>query len=210
MMFPLSGGMAAGLAGAPTAGAGAGVGLLGPAAMGLGIAGGLFSIASGISDQRKQAKYTERMWEETAQASFKDASFQFSQLNKQENQRVQQGAQILQNLLRQSQQARGSAVAQAGAAGVSGASVQALESDLARQKLSQIMSQQQNIAGMRDQMDAQRQQVSAQATNRIRSAMSSYQPQQPDVFGQLFQLGTSALGTYANVTTPGVNGREFI
>ena len=199
-------GMNAGLKGA----AGAGAGLLGPASMGLGIAGGLFSIASGISDQRKQAEYTERMWEETAQASFKDASFQFSQLNKQENQRVQQGAQILQNLLRQSQQARGSAVAQAGASGVSGASVQALESDLARQKLSQLMSQQQNIAGMRDQMDVQRQQVSAQATNRIRSAMSSYQPQQPDVFGQLFQLGASTIETYANVTTPGVNGREFI
>ena len=209
MMFPMSGGMASGLASAATPTSGFSLGL-GQAAMGLGIAGGLFSLVSGISDQRKQAKYTERMWEETAQASFKDASFQFSQLNKQENQRVQQGAQILQNLLRQSQQARGSAVAQAGAAGVSGASVQALESDLARQKLAQIMSQQQNIAGMRDQMDAQRQQVAAQATNRIRSAMSSYQPQQPDVFGQLFQLGTSALSTYANVTTPGVNGREFI
>jgi len=209
MMFPMSGGMASGLASAATPASGFSL-ALGPAALGLGIAGGLFGIASGISDQRKQAKYTERMWEETAQASFKDASFQFSQLNKQENQRVQQGAQILQNLLRQSQQARGSAVAQAGAAGVSGASVQALESDLARQKLSQLMSQQQNIAGMRNQMDVQRQQVAAQATNRIRSAMSSYQPQQPDVFGQLFQLGTSALGTYANVTTPGVNGREFI
>ncbi len=185
-------------------------GMLGPAAMGLGVAGGLFDLASGISNQRKQAKYTERMWEETAQASFKDASFQQSQLNKQEQQRVQQGAQILQNLMRQSQQARGSAVAQAGAGGVSGASVQALESDLARQKLSQLMVQQQNIAGMRDQMDAQRQQVAAQATNRIRSAMSQYQPQQPDIFGSLFQIGASALNTYANVTTPGPNGREFI
>ena len=209
MMFPMSGGMASGLANAATPASGFSLGL-GQAAMGLGIAGGLFSIASGISDQRKQAEYTERMWEETAQASFKDASFQFSQLNKQENQRVQQGAQILQNLLRQSQQARGSAVAQAGASGVSGASVQALESDLARQKLAQLMSQQQNIAGMRNQMDVQRQQVAAQATNRIRSAMSSYQPHQPDVFGQLFQLGTSALDTYANVTAPGEYGREFI
>lgn len=190
-------------------GGGSGFGL-GQAAMGLNVAGGLFNIASGISDQRKQAKYTERMWEETAQASFKDASFQFSQLNKQEQQRVQQGAQILQNLLRQSAQARGATVAQAGAGGVSGASVQALESDLARQKMSQIIAQTQNIQSMRDQMDAQRQQVAAQATNRIRSAMSSYQPQQPDIFGQLFQLGASTIETYANVTTPTTGGREFI
>lgn len=209
MMFPMSGGMASGLAKAATPASGFSFGL-GQAAMGLGIAGGLFDLASGISNQRKQAKYTERMWEETAQASFKDASFQFSQLNKQEQQRVQQSAQILQNLLRQSAQARGSAVAQAGASGVSGSSVQALESDLARQKLSQVMAQQQNLAGMRDQMDAQRQQVAAQATNRIRSAMSQYQPQQPDIFGSLFQIGASALNTYTNVTTPGVNGREFI
>lgn len=205
----MSGGMASGLAGAASPASGFSL-ALGPAALGLGIAGGLFDIASGISNQRKQAKYTERMWEETAQASFKDASFQFSQLNKQEQQRIQQGASILQNILRQSQQARGSAVAQAGAGGVSGASVQALESDLARQKLSQLMAQTQNIQGMRDQMDAQRQQVAAQATNRIRSAMSQYQPQQPDIFGQLFQLGASTLGTYAQVTTPGANGREFI
>ena len=205
----MSGGMASGLAGAATPASGFSFGL-GQAAMGLGIAGGLFGLASGISDQRKQAKYAERMWEETAQASFKDASFQFSQLNKQEQQRVQQGAQILQNLLRQSAQARGATVAQAGAGGVSGASVQALESDLARQKMSQIIAQTQNIQSMRDQMDAQRQQVAAQATNRIRSAMSSYQPQQPDIFGQLFQLGASTIETYANVTTPGVNGREFI
>lgn len=191
----------------PSSGGGFG---LGQAAVGANIAGGIFDIIGGISNQRKQAKYTERMWEETAQASFKDASFQFSQLNKQEQQRIQQGASILQNILRQSQQARGSAVAQAGAGGVSGASVQALESDLARQKLSQLMAQTQNIQGMRDQMDAQRQQVAAQATNRIRSVMSQYQPQQPDIFGQLFQLGTSTLGTYAQVTTPGANGREFI
>lgn len=199
-------GVNAGLKGA----AGAGAGLLGPAALGLNVAGGLFDIFSGISNQRKQAKYAERMWEETAQASFKDASFQFTQLNKQEQQRVQQGASILQNILRQSAQARGATVAQAGAGGVSGASVQALEADLARQKLSQIMAQTQNIQGMRDQMDAERQQVAAQATNRIRSAMSSYQPQQPDIFGQLFQLGASTLGTYAQVTTPGMGGREFI
>lgn len=205
----MSGGMASGIAGAASPASGS-LFALGPAALGLGIAGGLFGIASGISDQRKQAKYMERMWEETAQASFKDASFQFSQLNKQEQQRIQQGASILQNILRQSQQARGETVAQAGAAGVSGSSVQALESDLARQKLSQLMAQTQNIQGMRDQMDAQRQQVAAQATNRIRSAMSQYQPQQPDIFGQLFQLGASTLGTYAQVTTPGVNGREFI
>ena len=195
-------------AGAATGG-GSGFGL-GQAAMGLNIAGGLFGLASGISDQRKQAKYAERMWEETAQASFKDASFQFSQLNKQEQQRVQQGAQILQNLLRQSAQARGATVAQAGAGGVSGASVQALESDLARQKMSQIIAQQQNLQSAREQMDAQRQQVAAQATNRIRSAMSSYQPQQPDIFGQLFQLGASTLGTYAQITTPTMGGREFI
>lgn len=205
----MSGGMASGLAGAAAPAKGFSLGL-GQAAMGLGIAGGLFGIASGISDQRKQAKYAERMWEETAQASFKDASFQFSQLNKQEQQRVQQGAQILQNLLRQSAQARGATVAQAGAGGVSGASVQALESDLARQKMSQIIAQQQNLQSARDQMDAQRQQVAAQATNRIRSAMSSYQPQQPDIFGQLFQLGASTLGTYAQVTTPTMGGREFI
>jgi len=209
MMFPMSGGMASGLAGAANPASGFSFGL-GQAAMGLGIAGGLFDIASGISNQRKQAKYAERMWEETAQASFKDASFQFSQLNKQEQQRVQQGAQILQNLLRQSAQARGATVAQAGAGGVSGASVQALESDLARQKMSQIIAQQQNLQSARDQMDAQRQQVAAQATNRIRSAMSSYQPQQPDIFGQLFQLGASTIGTYAQVTTPTVDGREFI
>jgi hypothetical protein len=178
--------------------------------VGLGIASGLYGIVGGLSDQRKQAKYTERMWEETAQASFKDASFQFSQLNKQEQQRIQQGASILQNILRQSARARGEAVSQAGAGGVSGASVQALESDLARQKLSQLMAQTQNIQGMREQMDAQRQQIAAQATNRIRSAMSQYQPQQPDIFGQLFQLGASTLKTYAQVTTPGVNGREFI
>jgi len=201
--------MASGLAGAANPASGFSFGL-GQAAMGLGIAGGLFDIASGISNQRKQAKYAERMWEETAQASFKDASFQFSQLNKQEQQRVQQGAQILQNLLRQSAQARGATVAQAGAGGVSGASVQALESDLARQKMSQIIAQQQNLQSARDQMDAQRQQVAAQATNRIRSAMSSYQPQQPDIFGQLFQLGASTIGTYAQVTTPTVDGREFI
>lgn len=184
--------------------------MLGQIAIGANIAGGLFDIVGGFSNQRKQARYAERMQEEVAQASFKDASFQFSQLNRQEQQRIQQGAAILQNILRQSQQARGEAVAQAGAGGVSGAAVQALESDLARQKLSQLMAQTQNIQGMREQMDAQRQQIAAQATNRIRSAMSQYQPQQPDIFGQLFQLGASTLGTYAQVTTPGVNGREFI
>ena len=48
--------------------------MLGQLAVGANIAGGLFDIVGGISNQRKQAKYTERMWEETAQASFKDAS----------------------------------------------------------------------------------------------------------------------------------------
>lgn len=198
------------VAGAATKGmAGGGFGL-GQAALGLQGLGGLFSIATGISEQRKQAKYAERYFEEVAQASFKDAKFKFAQLGRQEQQRVQQGAQILQNVLRQAAQARGQLTASAAAGGVAGASVQALEADLARQKLSQVIAQTQDIRGAREQLSAERQQVAAQATSRIRSAMAQYQPQKPDVFGQLFQLGASMIGTYAEVTTPGPFGREFI
>lgn len=206
MIPPMSGALASGLAKTAATSSLA----LGPLALGAQALGGLFSIATGISEQRKQAKYAERYFEEVAQASFKDAKFKFAQLGRQEQQRVQQGAQILQNVLRQAAQARGQLTASAAAGGVAGASVQALEADLARQKLSQVIAQTQDIRGAREQLSAERQQVAAQATSRIRSAMAQYQPQQPDVFGQLFQLGASTLGTYAQVTTPGPFGREFI
>lgn len=105
MMFPMSGGMASGLAKAATPASGFSFGL-GQAAMGLGIAGGpLRPRLRYLQPAQAGQVHRAHVGGDGAGPSFKDASFQFSQLNKQEQQRVQQSAQILQNLLRQSAQA---------------------------------------------------------------------------------------------------------
>ena len=210
MIFPISGGMASSLA--QTAGKTGGMGLpaLGPLSMGLMGLGGLFSLGTDIVNQRKQAEYAERYWEQVSQASFRSAKRSYAQINRMESERLQQASQIMQNVLRQGQQARGEFTAGAGAAGVSGASVAALESDLMRQQMSRMLAESQNVQGMRAAMQEQRVSVSEQATSRITQAMNQYQPQDVDVFGSLFNIGASMLGTYAQTTVPTPTGRRFV
>lgn len=183
---------------------------LGQAAFGAQAAGSVFDIFSGFAGARSNAKRAEKMFADVARASQKDATQQLAQLNERETQTVNQSAQIIANVLRSAEMARGSYEASTGAAGVSGNTVAAMERDLGRQRLAQVAVQQYDLANARAVIDQQRQQVATQATNRITQAMNTYQDQTPDIFGSLFQLGTSLLGSYMDTTEVKDGRRRFI
>lgn len=173
---------------------------LGQAAFGAQTGASILQGISGFIGARDAAKNAEKQWAAISRAAQAESKSRFERLNAREVQTVRRTQQIIANVQRSADNARGNYAASTGAAGVSGNTVAAMERDLGRQKLSQVMAQQFELADAREQLDEQRRAAAAQATNRITNAMNQYQDQTPDLFGTLFQIGASALGSYADNT----------
>jgi len=173
---------------------------LGQAAFGTQVGSSILGTLGKFTGARNAAKQAERHWAAVSRAAQSEATSRFERLNAREQQTVRRSQQIIQNVLRSAEMARGGYSAATGAAGVSGNTVAAMEADIGRQKLSQIMAQQYELADAREQLDAQREATAIQATNRITQAMNQYQDQTPNAFGALFELGSSALGAYLEST----------
>lgn len=159
--------------------------------MGLQAAGSVF----GMIGQSKRRKAMKKYAAEVKQAAIEDAISQFAQMGKVSRQLGEQGAQQIQNIMRQSAMTQGAFRAGAGAAGVAGSSVEAVAQDFMKQQLTNIVAAESDLEVRQGNVELQKASIAAQASNRINQAYSQI-PAKQNVLGSLFQIGANALTTY--------------
>lgn len=163
---------------------------LGPAAMGLNIAGSLFGAIGARKDRKAAERYAKQVEENTMQ----DVIQQFSSMGRRAQDVIAAGQGQLRNVARVGSIQQGIVTAAAGAAGVTGNSYDALLNDFTRTTLSQAAATKADINVELENLESQKQAMAAQASSRINQARSSV-PQKQNLFGTLLQIGSSALMT---------------
>ena len=160
-------------------------------ALGSNVLGGLFGMI-GRGQERSAAKKYAAQVEQAARA---DAIQQFTSLGRRGQDVIQQGAQQIRNIMRQGTLEQGQVTASAGSAGVTGASVDALRDTFEKQTLTRYMASKLDTETELENIQGQKMSIAAQASARINQARAAV-PQKQNIFGQLFQIGSSALTTY--------------
>ena len=163
-------------------------------AIGSQVASGIF----GAFGRRSQRKAAEKYAGQVRQASMADAALQMATLGRASEQTQTQAAQIMQNIFRQGALETGQVRAGAGASGVGGAGIDTLEREFERQTLSRFVAQQADTQIRLQNIRSQQAAVGAQAASRINQAYPQI-PGKQNIFGTLLQIGSQALGTYAQL-----------
>lgn len=164
------------------------------------VGGGAYNYIQGEEQAKAQSKFASKQAAEGARAITADAIQQFSQIGVRREQEADAAAQAIAQITRDAVEAKGTGKASAGAGGVSGGSVEALISDFARQELARVSVAKTNLANTNQQLDQQGKSTAARAND----AIFQNQPapvQRPDVFGALFQIGSSLVGNYMDNST---------
>ena len=166
-------------------------GALGPISMGLGVVSGVM----GFMSQQQARKAAQSHAAQVESAAKWDAYQQFRNVARKDSNIVEAAADQIRNISRARALQTGQVRAGAGASGVEGASVDAVEADFEKAALTQMIASDRDLETTLANTQLERRGIAAQAESRINQARSAV-PSKPSVFGSLLEIGTSALGSY--------------
>jgi len=170
--------------------------------MGVQAVGGLYNYSQQNSAAKRQAKFSGEQAQANAEAVREDLVRQYSQYGRRDIEAQKAAARQVNQVIRQAAMAKGELTAGAAAGGVEGNVLETTLNDFRMQELSRLAVIDDNLASQKLDNQERKAGAAAQGARQIAAGISG-PIQGPNLFGALFEIGSSSLQMYLDANPIG-------